>query len=64
MPGGDWGTHAGGPAGGTPGGFRLDHVSLEVPAEILEDLNLSKEALDQIASKLPEQLQTVQAMLS
>ena len=51
-------------AGGTPGGFRLDHVSLEVPAEILEDLNLSKEALDQIASKLPEQLQTVQAMLS
>lgn len=51
-------------AGAVPGGFRMDHVSLDIPADVIEDLGLTREAVDQIAAKLPEQLQTVQAMLS
>jgi HD-like signal output (HDOD) protein len=51
-------------AGGLPHGFRMDNQNLDIAPEILEDLNLSTDALKAINDKLPEQLQAVSAMLS
>lgn len=51
-------------AGSVAGGFRMDYPSLDLPADILADLNLSNDAAAQILAKLPEQLANVSAMLS
>ena len=45
------------------GGFRLDVRHTEIPAEILEDLKLTPEAVENIRQKLPEALAQVEALL-
>lgn len=51
-------------AGGLPGSFRLDVAETTVPPEILADLKMSAEAMNGIAERLPEQIETVSAMLA
>jgi HD-like signal output (HDOD) protein len=51
-------------AGGIDCGFRMDLKTLDIPADLLEDLKISPEALEQIRSRMPEALQNVQAMLA
>ena len=51
-------------AGNLKGGFRLDVMETVVPPEVLSDLRISAEAMDQIAAKLPEQIEAVSAMLA
>ncbi len=51
-------------AGNLDGSFRLDVMETTVPPEILADLKMSAEAMDQIAAKLPEQIEAVSAMLA
>lgn len=51
-------------AGGVEGGFRLDLPTLEIPADVLDDIKLSREGLEAVRTKLPEQLDVVNAMLS
>lgn len=45
-------------------GFRLDIMDATIPADVMDDLKLSSEQLDLVASKLPEQLENVNAMLA
>lgn len=51
-------------AGGIDKGFRLDLTSLEIPADVMDDIKLSSEGLDAVRARLPEQLDVVNAMLS
>lgn len=45
-------------------GFRLDIVDANVPADVMDDLRLSKEGIESIAAKLPEALAAANAMLA
>jgi HD-like signal output (HDOD) protein len=47
-----------------PGGFRMDMPSTEPPVEVLNDLKLTREAVDEIRAKLPEMIETVNQMLA
>jgi hypothetical protein len=51
-------------AGGLPNNFRLDLPSLEIPTDLLDDLKLTREQVEAVRNKLPEQLDTVSAMLA
>ncbi len=46
-----------------PGGFRLDVNSTEIPAEILEELELTGEAVEEMAQRLPELADDAESML-
>ncbi|MEO0511586.1 MAG: HDOD domain-containing protein [Planctomycetota bacterium] len=46
------------------GSFRLDLMSLEIPADVLETAGLTEEVLDDVRKSLPESLETAQAMLA
>jgi HD-like signal output (HDOD) protein len=51
-------------AGAIKPGFRMDLKSLEVPADMLDVLKLTREGLGEIAAKLPAQIETVSQMLT
>lgn len=51
-------------AGALPNNFRLDLPSLEIPADLLDDLKLTREQVEIVRNKLPEQLDSVSAMLA
>jgi HD-like signal output (HDOD) protein len=44
-------------------GFRMDVKDAQIGGDVLEALNLTREAVEQIAAKLPEQVQAVNAMM-
>jgi HD-like signal output (HDOD) protein len=46
-----------------PGGFRLDVNSTEISAEILEELELTGEAVEEMAERLPELAEDAESML-
>lgn len=45
-------------------GFRLDIKDPTVPPDVLDDLRLTSEQVEAIAARMPEQLETVNAMLA
>jgi HD-like signal output (HDOD) protein len=51
-------------AGNVKPGFRLDLPDLTLSADVMDDLRLTSAQLEAVAAKLPEQLESVQAMLS
>lgn len=51
-------------AGALKNNFRLDLPSLEIPSDLLDDLKLTREQVEIVRNKLPEQLDTVSAMLA
>ncbi len=51
-------------AAGAKQGFRLDLRTDQPPADVLDDLRLSGEQVAAVTAKLPEQLETVSAMLA
>lgn len=51
-------------AGGVAGNFRLDLPSLVIEQDVLDDLKLTRDQVDQIAAKLPEQIGNASAMLN
>lgn len=50
-------------AAGVPGGFRLDVMSTDVDAAVLDELKLTSDAVEQIRQKLPDRVQEVMAMM-
>lgn len=51
-------------AGALGNNFRLDYTTLDIPADILDDLKLTRDQVEAVRAKLPEQLSTVSAMMS
>ena len=51
-------------AGAIEGGFRLDWTSLDIPGELLEELNLTRDQVQQVIDKLPEQLDVAEHMMA
>lgn len=51
-------------AGAIKPGFRLDLPNLEVPQELLEALSLTRDQLNDVATRLPAQIETVNQMLT
>lgn len=47
-----------------PGGFRLDLMTTEPPADVLDDLKLSRDAVAEIRAKLPAMIEVVNQMLT
>ena len=51
-------------AGAIKPGFRLDQPSIEVPPDLLDVLKLTREQAADIANRLPQQIETVNQMLT
>lgn len=51
-------------AGELENGFRLDWPTLEIPGDVLDELKLTREQIDQIREKLPEQLDVAEHMMN
>ncbi|MBX3358487.1 MAG: HDOD domain-containing protein [Phycisphaeraceae bacterium] len=51
-------------AASLPGAFRLDMLTVEPPADVMDELKLSLNAANEICAKLPEANEVVQAMLA
>ncbi len=51
-------------AAGLKDGFRMDLLSTDITLDVLDHLHLTREAVDDIAARLPDHLQTVEKMLA